>query len=149
MSELAGKFKAKTIKWETTTDETTPYMRVVFKLTEQWDEETSEWLTIESPVPGDEGITQFCGYTYWLQKQAKSPNAKCTPLEYSQDVFKKAWGFEMSKFETLDELNDATRDKEKIVILQADEDKYHNVKYVNNLGGKIKEGMLSLSHLLG
>lgn len=145
MSEVEGKFKAKAIKFETTTDPELPFLRCLFILTDQWSELDQEWESIVDRVEESE---RFCSHTYWLQKVAKSKDAKMSPLEFAKMSFKSAWGFELGAYPELADLNNAIRDKEKILILENSEGKYHKIKYVNSLSGKVKEGMVDLGSML-
>lgn len=146
MSELSGKFKGELVKWETTQNLEKPFIRVVFKLKEKWDEQVEAWEEVEDDL---DTPSVFCSKSYWLQKEAKYADSKMSPFEYSKNSFRSSFGFELTKYKTLIALNDATRGVEKIIILEADSEKYHTIKYINNFGGKVKEGMVELSDLLG
>lgn len=150
MSELDGKFKAKFVKFETSTKGQAPCMRAVFKLTDQWIE--SDWESLQSPIEGDDSVNMFCSYTYWLNKEKKYADSKCSPFEFSESVFESAYGFKLTKYRSLAALNEKLSGVEKILILERDvddkESPHHTVKYVNNLAGKTREGMVDLGDLL-
>ena len=141
MSSLEGKFKAKVIYPEVSqAGAAKPYLQVLFGLKEQY--VNDDWVTLEDSAAG------IATQTYWLSKVNTNPDAKMTPNEYSRMRFKKDFGFEIDKYPNLEELREALRDVEKVLILEEDDSSFHKIKYVNSLGGKVKEGMEDLLNVL-
>ena len=140
MSEVSGRFKAKFMYPETNQEGQTPYLRMVFGILQE--DVNGEWEDLAG-VPNS-----IASYTYWLKKEQRD-GAKMSSYEYSKLRFKKDWGIELDAHPTLDALRDALRDTEKVLIIEEDsESDFHKVKWINNPGGKKREGMVDLQNIL-
>tara|TARA_R100001244_G_scaffold5731_1_gene6885 strand:+ start:3387 stop:3836 length:450 start_codon:yes stop_codon:yes gene_type:complete len=145
MSQLAGKFKAKVLYPEPSkSGAPSPYLQVLFKLTHQLVGEDWEEIPEESQ--------DLASYTYWTRKE-KREGAKMSAFEVSKASFKKAWGFDMTDCESIEDMSGKLKAVSDHMILVLEEDvdsNFHKIKWINNptySGGPAKSKKTGLAEL--
>lgn len=145
MSAIEGSFKAKVFKVETTTDELKPFVKVSFLLTDEYIRESQDYPGVWEPLTNPQGV--FASKVYSLSKVVK-PGKTMSGYEHTKNRWLKDYGFEWGQFKSLDALSSKMVGMERILVLESDDSQYHTIKWINNIGGKIKEGMIDLQKLL-
>ena len=146
MSQTEGKFRAKYIGAETTQDPEKRWFKLIFQLNAEWIDD--EWMQLE------EGLADltFASKMYSLKKTV-SEGKTLSGYAVTQKHFENSFGFTLADVKAAGGFDEKLKDIEKVLILEADDEKYHNVKWVNKMPGegggmKKKPGQIDISDLL-